>query len=300
MMIQTSAQILDLRRDTACIADVEASMAAQFKQNGGVPGLLGSDASRAAAYHLASGGQRVRAQLALDAAFKLDMPAQDAIALAACVELLHNASLIHDDLQDRSRSRRDRAAVWHLYGDSVAVCAGDLLISAAYRALSTFSGTHLLPDLFALTHNCIAQSIKGQCADLSASSQFASDIDRYVAVAMAKSGALLSLPLELVLASTGFGQAVPVACKAARAFAVGYQIADDMADIEEDVADINAHPSPNILLVLQSAGYGVGTFAAARSMGLAHLVEAASTAETLPSGAGEFLRTLALRLAARL
>ena len=54
-------------------------------------------------YHLKSGGQRMRARLALHASVALGLSQADAVSIAAAVELLHNASLIHDDLQDRDR-----------------------------------------------------------------------------------------------------------------------------------------------------------------------------------------------------
>ncbi|MBV5277060.1 polyprenyl synthetase family protein, partial [bacterium] len=61
---------------------------------------------RAARYHLEAGGQRVRARLALHACEALGVVGDQSVRLAACVELLHNASLVHDDLQDKEKLRR--------------------------------------------------------------------------------------------------------------------------------------------------------------------------------------------------
>ena len=61
----------------------------------------------AALYHLRSGGRRIRARLAIHASLSLGLSSADALALASTVELLHNASLVHDDLQDDSLLRHE-------------------------------------------------------------------------------------------------------------------------------------------------------------------------------------------------
>ena len=67
---------------------------------------LSGEAGEAASYHLRTGGNRVRAQLALHAGRALGLGVSDAVTLATTCELLHNASLIHDDLQDLDEVRR--------------------------------------------------------------------------------------------------------------------------------------------------------------------------------------------------
>jgi geranylgeranyl pyrophosphate synthase len=86
--------------DTALVA-VERLMVALVRVSAGSGGPAGEPATlRAARYHLEAGGQRVRARLALHACEALGVAGDQAVRLAACVELLHNASLVHDDLQD--------------------------------------------------------------------------------------------------------------------------------------------------------------------------------------------------------
>ena len=89
----------------------------------------------AARYHFSAGGSRIRAQLGLAAAAALNLSPQASLACALAPELLHNASLVHDDLQDEDTMRRTRPAVWSRFGKDIAISTGDLLISAAYVAL---------------------------------------------------------------------------------------------------------------------------------------------------------------------
>lgn len=251
----------------------------------------------ALSHHLDSGGQRVRARLALHAAHALHLADEDAVTLAVTVELLHNASLIHDDLQDRDGQRRGCATLWSAFGDNVAICAGDLLLSAAYGNLCRFSDSAKLPQLLAQVHAATASAVHGQCADLSGQ---ACDITLYEKIAAAKSGALLSLPLELVLIATGQKNYLSIARQAAEAFAVGYQIADDIEDVDKDRGAANQPAGLNACFVLEAAGHGDYAHMVARQLALARFEEAIRFASRLPDGAGALLASLAQTLSERL
>lgn len=259
-----------------------------------------SDSARAAVGHLVAGGQRVRARLALEAGIALELARRDSVALAATVELLHNASLVHDDLQDRENLRRGNPTVWAAFGDEVAICTGDLLLSAAYGALATVSDSRLLPDLIALVHARTASVVRGQCAEFSAKGQQVTDMAVYEKIAIGKSGALLGLPLELALAAAGKEEWMGEARRVAEAFGIGYQIMDDMEDVESDATGDDGPRAVNALLVLRAAGHGVNAETVAREIGLRHLHSAVASADRLPNGAGAFLRCLALGLCQRL
>ncbi len=251
---------------------------------------------RACAHHLGAGGQRVRASLALHAGVALGIPVADAVTMAATVELLHNASLIHDDLQDRSEQRRGVPTVLTAFGAATALCAGDLLLSAAYGVLADCSSTAALPRLLLLTHAAVADAAHGQSADTEAPPMGGDAVAWYAAVAAGKSGALLRLPIELVLAAAGRPEALPLARRAAEAFAVGYQIADDIEDARDDAAA----GSLNLLLLLQAAATDREAESAARQLARRHLETARVLACGLPKESGRYLGQLAQARAARL
>ena len=77
---------------------------------------------------LAAGGKRLRSKLTLELADLMDIPSTLALPWAAANELLHSASLIHDDVQDRDQSRRGRPTLWSEHGVEVAVSTGDYLL----------------------------------------------------------------------------------------------------------------------------------------------------------------------------
>ncbi len=249
-------------------------------------------AVQAAAYHLASGGQRVRARLALSAGLALGLTRHDALCLAAAAELLHNASLVHDDLQDRDALRHGQQAVWVKFGASVAICAGDLMLSAAYAALCGISEPGKLPALLTLVHERVAGAIAGQCADLGVAASAVDSLMAYKHIALAKSGALLSLPLELVLLASGHAASAQQAREAAEAFSIGYQVVDDLADVQRD----GESGALNSVIVLQHAGFGDQATEKAREFGLEHLNRAMALAHQLPLESGALLMELSLKL----
>ena len=85
-----------------------------------------------AKYQLNSGGKRFRAILALLSSKIFGLDKKISLEIAMCCELIHNASLIHDDLQDRDLLRRGLPTIWNRFGDHTAVNLGDFFISASF------------------------------------------------------------------------------------------------------------------------------------------------------------------------
>jgi geranylgeranyl pyrophosphate synthase len=265
--------------------------------NADTAGAIGHNhPAEAAAYHLATGGQQIRARLALHAGLSLGMSEPDAVSIAACAELVHNASLVHDDLQDRDLVRRNQPTVWARFGESVAICAGDLLLSAAYAALASFSRAQHLPFMMTLTYERTAAAIAGQCADIASREHTIISMSVYEQIVIAKSGALLSMPLELALIGAGHLQASASVRRATDAFAMGYQILDDLSDFASDAGQHGKPHALNAVRVLQASGHAAA-HAQARRLGLQYLTSAAVAAEALPNGVGKLLGEIARKLA---
>ena len=272
------------------MSGLEGKMAQLLRQdNGGEAAERG--ATSAALYHLGSGGRRIRGRLALHASLSLGLSPADALILAAVVEFLHNASLVHDDLQDDELLRHGVPTVGVVFGTNIAICAGDLLLSAAYAALGALSQNHLLPKLIALVHAATATAIRGQCAGLTDSRGITMDPAQYLEVAVAKSGALLSLPMELSFLAASRAGWIPQARRAAEEFAAGYQIMDDVQDAASD-----GPLAVNLVSILKACGHGENAAATAHAMGRRHLQNAAELAGKLPDGTGDLLSWLAVVL----
>nr|WP_297348440.1 polyprenyl synthetase family protein [uncultured Glaciecola sp.] len=183
-------------------------------------------------FHLASGGSRTRAKLCIDAGTALELPTPSIIALAGAVELLHNASLVHDDLQDQEITRRGRDAIWKRYGKAHAICAGDAMISAAFASLAHVGSVPALPALLIHMHEAVAMTVRGQSRDVDAHNNITEQ--EYEDIAAMKSGPLIRLTLELPLLMAGCDQYISNAEFALSRFSIAYQILDDLDDWQQD------------------------------------------------------------------
>lgn len=197
--------------------------------------------------HMAAGGGRVRAAICLDASLRLGVPEHDALHLAAICELLHNASLVQDDMLDRTTTRRGAASLWFQYSDTLAVCAGDLMLSAAYRAASLLSNSAPVREVLARMHRAVALAIHGEVHEGQPFVFRDNVLHDYEHRARAKSASLLSLCLELPLLLAGHHHLMAEIDDLVGEFAAAYQMADDLADVLADEAE----GSLNAVLILE-------------------------------------------------
>lgn len=235
-----------------------------------------------ARYHLSTGGSRVRARLGLEAARALGLAPPATEACACGPELLHNASLVHDDLQDRDATRRGHPAVWRRYGPAAAVCIGDVMISAAFAAMASH------PDparAIGLMHAALGRTANGQARDLLKPRL---DLEAYLDLVAEKTGTLISLPVRLALAAAD-ESGDSLALEVGDTLAFAYQAIDDIRDREADLASGRV----NLCTLLGDADRGVSL---ARSAARDALLTARSRAAELPRQAGSSFCNLADRM----
>lgn len=146
--------------------------------------------------HLASGGKRIRAKLALAACSAMGVPSGDAHVWAAACELLHNATLVHDDLQDGDRVRRGSPTTWALYGAAQAINAGDLMLMLPYLVLDRMHcGDAVRWRLSYAIARMAEQTVRGQAAELELREHWRLDREAYDRAAEGKTAGLLALPV---------------------------------------------------------------------------------------------------------
>jgi geranylgeranyl diphosphate synthase type II len=185
-------------------------------------------------FHLASGGSRTRAKLCIEAGLALQLSEKTIIALACTIELLHNASLVHDDLQDADTIRRGRQSVWKQFGKSHAVCSGDVMISAAFGSLANVEDHGSLPSLLINTQEAVSLTVNGQTIDLDSQTTTTTEHE-YEDIAAMKSGPLIQLTLTLPLIVAGYDGHIKTVNNALNKFSIAYQILDDLDDWQQDL-----------------------------------------------------------------
>jgi geranylgeranyl diphosphate synthase type I len=138
-------------------------------------------------------GKRIRARLCLLVCEAVGTPPEEALPPATAVELIHNFSLIHDDIQDRSELRRHRRTVWALWGEAQAINAGDSMFTLAQLALAEdrdHDPRVVVEGLRELNRTCRALC-EGQYLDLHFERRPSVDLVEYFAMIQRKTAALL-------------------------------------------------------------------------------------------------------------
>jgi geranylgeranyl diphosphate synthase type I len=139
----------------------------------------------------APGGKFVRASLAILSAESAGADPEVALPGAAAVELVHNFSLIHDDIVDGDRTRRHRPTVWSLFGVGTAIIVGDALLALANQLLLETPG----PNARAASRTLLGATtslIAGEAADISFERRASVPLDECISMSAGKTGALLS------------------------------------------------------------------------------------------------------------
>lgn len=146
-------------------------------------------------------GKRLRPIFLLLACESQNGDWQQALPAAAAIELLHNFTLIHDDIEDHDRTRRGRPTLWAVWGEAQAINAGDALFSLAYRSLFNLRKTGVSPETILRAVNCYTDAIlhitEGQHLDLSFEAESEVDEGTYLTMIQGKTAALLGLACEL-------------------------------------------------------------------------------------------------------
>jgi geranylgeranyl pyrophosphate synthase len=183
------------------------------------PGRLGGIAAET----LAAGGKRLRPLLVFLATPQAERAGARAVAGGAAVELVHMATLVHDDLLDGADLRRGRPTVWAEHGESAAKAAGDYLFARAFAQLAQ-TGEH---DSVAVLAEAALALARGEALQRRQAFRPETSVDDYLARCSLKTGKLFEA--ACVLGGNGrnlgrFGLALGVA----------FQIADDILDCTGD------------------------------------------------------------------
>jgi len=187
----------------------------------------------------APSGKRVRPMLCLLACAAAGGDPRRALPAAAGLELLHNFSLIHDDIEDNSLTRRHRPTVWALFGLPLACNAGDAMFSLAHLAFFRLPAHDVLAEsalraLQVFDETCTALT-EGQFLDMSFETRVDVTVDEYFAMIAGKTGALLGAAPEIGALLAGAPPEIAAAYRRfGRALGRAFQLQDDVLGIWGD------------------------------------------------------------------
>ena len=198
-------------------------------------------------HHLAGGGKRVRAGLVLVSAAAAGASPEAGVPGAVAIELIHNFSLIHDDIMDGDVERRHRPTVWAQFGTGQAIIVGDALATLALEVLleePTGERVRAAHRLAVETQAMIA----GQAADLSFETRSDVTVEECLAMLEGKTGALLSCSCALgALLAGAPAPVVDALSEFGRSLGISFQAVDDILGIWGEPA-VTGKPAGNDLL----------------------------------------------------
>ncbi len=178
-------------------------------------------------YIVNSGGKRLRPMLLLLAAKALACHDRHVITLAAVIEFIHTATLLHDDVVDESTLRRGRDTANALWGNSASVLVGDYLYSRSFELMVRVQNLHIM-DILSHTTTAIAE---GEVLQLLNCNNPATTEQKYLEVIARKTAILFSAAVQLAAVLAGASEAVELAFKAyGMHLGIAFQLIDDALD----------------------------------------------------------------------
>lgn len=188
-----------------------------------------------AAHIVAAGGKRLRPLLTLAAARLCNYDGDRHIKLAACVEFIHTATLLHDDVVDESRLRRGLASANAVFGNKASVLVGDFLFARAFE-LMVANGSL---DVLRILSHASATIAEGEVLQLTTQNDLGTDAGRYFRVIEGKTAALFAAACEVGAVVAGQSNEI---CAALRHYGhdlgMAFQLVDDALDYIADEGEL--------------------------------------------------------------
>ncbi len=187
---------------------------------------------RLAAHLVAAGGKRLRPILTLASAQLCGYAGGNRhVNLAACVEFIHTATLLHDDVVDGSQLRRGLASANAVFGNQASVLVGDFLFSRAFQLMTADGSLHVLRIL----SDAAATIAEGEVLQLVTQNDLSTQEDRYLAVIHGKTAALFAAACQVGAVVAGRDAAEQQAlADYGSALGMAFQLVDDALDYAAD------------------------------------------------------------------
>jgi octaprenyl-diphosphate synthase len=176
---------------------------------------------------ISSGGKRLRPMLTLAMAALTGYRGDGHIKLAAAVEFMHTATLLHDDVVDESEMRRGKKAARMVWGNEASVLVGDFLLGQAFKMMVEVGSLRALEIL----SSAAAVIAEGEVMQLAAAKNTATTEDEYLAVIRAKTAELFGAACEVGPVLSSRPKAETAACRSfGMNLGIAFQLVDDALD----------------------------------------------------------------------
>ena len=184
--------------------------------------------AKAAVHHFNKPGKLLRSKMAMQGAGILNVNHAAALRWAAAVEVLHNASLIHDDICDGDTQRRGQQAVWTKFGRNVALTLGDWLIALAFEFAAEAAEISNTPRLLKILAQHMSRTTAGEAMEFEWDGSL--NWNTYLTIAADKTAPLLTAPLQGIAVMAGDHKTEQPISAYFRDLGEAYQISNDISN----------------------------------------------------------------------
>ncbi len=190
-----------------------------------------------------AGGKKIRPSLVILSCEAVGGSGKDTLKTAASMELIHTFSLIHDDIMDKDEMRRGKPSVHMIWGEPMAILAGDTLFSKAFETVLKTNTDNIPPKrvvdaLKVVADSCI-KICEGQALDISFEGNLNVKEDEYITMIYKKTAALIAAATKAgAILGGGTDEQIEALAEYGRLVGLAFQIQDDYLDVVSDEEDI--------------------------------------------------------------
>ena len=217
----------------------------------------GQPLAKAASHHFEKPGKMLRAKMALRASHLLNVDKAAALHWAMAIEVLHNASLIHDDICDGDQLRRGQPAVWSMYGRDIALALGDWLIALSFELAAEAAQRSNTLMLVKLLGRHMKTTTMGEAREFNVHGTCS--WQSYLEISADKTAPLFIAPLEGAAAMALHDVAAKAIGSYFSCLGNAYQVANDILNFQGDDGAVSSgsdliRRAPNAVIVIFREG----------------------------------------------
>jgi len=213
-----------------------------------IPNIEPSELYEPFRYIISAGGKRIRPVLAMFCCGAVGGNPEDAIPVGAAIEIMHNFTLVHDDIMDKSDMRRGLLTIHKKWNEPVAILTGDLMVGYSYKLLQYYLYSPKFTDMYVTLCNGLIEVCEGQGYDMNFNSNKNVNADDNLLMIDKKTAKILETAAVLgALAGNAIDEQIKNIRNFANALGLAFQIQDDLLDLTADEKVLGKHIGQDII-----------------------------------------------------